>query len=66
MKLTKSLNFPNLVGSIFLPKITNNQKATSRKSESITLPTNPININYLQSFDTAVIAYQMMGFGDFE
>ncbi|MEH2055757.1 MAG: hypothetical protein V7K97_06205 [Nostoc sp.] len=67
MKLANSLNFANLVGFILLPRIANNQTATSNKSEtSITLPSNPININYLQPFDTAVIAYYMMGIGNFE
>lgn len=67
MKLANPLNLANLVGSILLPRIANNQTATSNKSEtSITLPNNPINISYLQSFDTAVIAYQMMGIGNFE
>jgi hypothetical protein len=67
MKLANPLNFANLVGSILLPRIANNQTATSNNSEiSITLPSNPININYLQPFDTAVIAYHMMGIGNFE
>lgn len=67
MKLANSLNLANFVGSILLPRIANNQTATSNKSEtSITLPSNPININYLQPFDTAVIAYHMMGIGNFE
>ena len=67
MKLANPLNLANLVGSILLPKIANNQTATSNNSEtSITLPNNPININYLQPFDTAVIAYYMMGIGNFE
>ncbi|MBE8969088.1 hypothetical protein IQ277_23545 [Nostocales cyanobacterium LEGE 12452] len=67
MKLANPLNFTNLVGSILLPRIANNQTATSNKSEtSITLPSNLININYLQPFDTAVIAYHMMGIGNLE
>ncbi|MCW5313098.1 hypothetical protein GTQ43_04435 [Nostoc sp. KVJ3] len=67
MKLANPLNLANLVGSILLPRIANNQTATSNKSEtSITLPSNPININYLEPFDTAVIAYHMMGLGNFE
>ncbi|MHC5778885.1 hypothetical protein [Nostoc sp.] len=67
MKLAKPLNLANLVGSILLPRIANNQTATSNKSETlITLPSNPININYLQPFDPAVIAYHMMGIGNFE
>ena len=67
MKLANSLNLANFVGSILLPRIANNQTATSNKSEtSITLPKNSININYLQPFDTAVIAYHMMGIGNFE
>ncbi|MEH1930204.1 MAG: hypothetical protein V7K83_22450 [Nostoc sp.] len=57
----------HLACSILLPRIANNQTATSNKSEtSMTLPSNPININYLQPFDTAVIAYHMMGIGNFE
>ncbi|MDZ7960900.1 MAG: hypothetical protein RMY34_23975 [Aulosira sp. DedQUE10] len=67
MKLANSLNLANFVGSILLPRIANNQTATSNKSEtSITLPSNPININSLQPFDTAVIAYHMMDLGNFE
>ncbi|ODH02452.1 hypothetical protein A4S05_24615 [Nostoc sp. KVJ20] len=67
MKLANPLNLANLVGSILLPRIANNQTATSNKSEtSITLHSNPININYLQPFDIAVIAYHMMGIGNFE
>ncbi|MDM9580459.1 hypothetical protein [Nostoc sp. GT001] len=67
MKLANPLNFANLVGSILLPRIANNQTATYNKSEtSITLPSNPININSLQPFGTAIIAYYMMGIGNFE
>ncbi|WP_148220301.1 hypothetical protein [Nostoc punctiforme] len=67
MKLANPLNLANLVGSILLSRIANNKTATSNKSEtSITLPSNPININYLQPFDTAVIAYHMMGISNFE
>jgi hypothetical protein len=67
MKLANSLNLANFVGFILLPRIANNQTATSNKSEtSITLPSNPININSPQPFDTAVIAYHMMGLGNFE
>ncbi|MHC5739797.1 hypothetical protein [Nostoc sp.] len=67
MKLANPLNLANFVGSILLPRIANNQTATYNKSEtSITLPSNSININSLQPFDTAVIAYHMMGNGNFE
>ncbi|MEH2266685.1 hypothetical protein [Nostoc sp.] len=67
MKLANPLNLANLVSSILLSRIAKNQTATSNKSEtSITLPSIAININYLQRFDTAVIAYHMMGIGNFE
>ncbi|MBX9253620.1 hypothetical protein H1Q63_06585 [Desmonostoc muscorum CCALA 125] len=62
MKFATPLNFTNLVGSIFLSRIANNQTATHSKSgTSITLPSHSTNINYLQPFDTAVIAYHIMG-----
>ncbi|MBH8564433.1 hypothetical protein I8748_19980 [Nostoc sp. CENA67] len=64
MKIATPLNFTHIVGSIFLPK---NQPATSSKSDtSINLTNHSTNINYLKSFDTAVVAYHMMGLGDFE
>lgn len=69
MKIATPLNFAHIVGSIFLPS-TNKQTANSSNSEistkASTLPSHTTNNNYLKSFDTAVIAYHIMGFDKFE
>lgn len=69
MKLTNSMNsthiFPHL-GIIKAKKVANTNTSTSIK----TLNSKPIghhstDISYLKSFDTAVLAYHMMGFANF-
>ncbi|WP_334810215.1 hypothetical protein [Nostoc sp.] len=70
MKLFPSLNFVHIVSSSVLPRIARTQIGTHNKiSTSInshTLRSHSTNINYLKPFDTAVIAYHMMGLSNFE
>ncbi|MCC5657423.1 hypothetical protein LC608_10580 [Nostoc sp. XA010] len=57
-----------------MSKITNDHTAKNKKSSasmdtaanSDILYSYPKNVNYLQSFDTAFIAYQMMGLSNFD
>ena len=77
MKLTKLINVADayIVAWInSMPKITsiytakNNNSGTSLNPalNSDTLKNYSTNVNYLKSFDTAFIAYQMMGLSNFE
>ncbi|QMS88463.1 hypothetical protein HUN01_12970 [Nostoc edaphicum CCNP1411] len=74
MKLFPTLNFAHIVDSSVLPRIARTQIATHSKSgtlintaiKSNSLRSHSTHINYLQPFDTAVIAYQMMGLSNFE
>lgn len=43
----------------------NNQTSTNTASNLKTLPQYSSNVNYLKTFDTAFIAYYMMGFDNF-
>lgn len=72
MKLTTLINSAQIIASIsFLSRVNRNKTATNNNScASINIATNsnqlgsysPQNLNYLQPFDTAFLAYQMMGF----
>ncbi|MEH2113489.1 MAG: hypothetical protein V7K39_13355 [Nostoc sp.] len=74
MKLFPSLNLAHILDSSVLPRITRTPIATHSKSgtsintdiKSNTLRSHSPNINYLEPFDTAVLAYQMMGLSNFE
>lgn len=75
MKLRKSIDFAHIMNWINSPpKITsvnianNNNSGTSRNLtvNSDTLSSYCRNVNSLKSFDTAFIAYQMMGLNNFE
>ncbi|MEH2153206.1 hypothetical protein [Nostoc sp.] len=73
MKITNLINFAHIVAGInSMPKITNLHKVKNHNSSSIntaitfdTYPKHSSNINYLKPFDTAFIAYYMMGLGNF-
>ncbi|WP_445626822.1 hypothetical protein [Nostoc sp. DSM 114167] len=74
MKLFPWLNFAHIVDSSVLPRIARTQIATHRKNgtsintavKSNTLRNDSTDINCLKTFDTAVLAYQMMGLSNFE
>lgn len=74
MKFTNSLTSTHIIAWInSMPKITYFHRAKNHNSPSIntaansdTLSSYSTNINHLKSFDTAFIAYYMMGFGNFE
>ncbi|MFN6485414.1 MULTISPECIES: hypothetical protein [unclassified Nostoc] len=74
MKLFPSLNVAHIVDSIVLPRIARTQIAARSKNgtsintaiKSNTLDSHSPNINYLKPFDTAVLAYQMMGLSNFK
>ncbi|MBN3959223.1 hypothetical protein [Nostoc sp. NMS8] len=74
MKLTNLINFPYIVAWInSMPKIINLHLLKNHNSPSINtvansnnLHKNSPNANHLKPFDTAFIAYYMMGLGDFE
>ncbi|MGV0107288.1 hypothetical protein NSTCB13_06156 [Nostoc sp. DSM 114160] len=74
MKLFPWLNFAHIVDSSVLPRIARTQIATHGKSgtsintavKSNTLRNDSTDINCLKTFDTAVLAYQMMGLSNFE
>ncbi|MFN6485997.1 MULTISPECIES: hypothetical protein [unclassified Nostoc] len=74
------MKFPNLINSTqiiawinSMPKITSFHPAKNHNSPSIKIavnsdafPKNSTNVNYLKPFDSAFIAYYMMGYGNFE
>ncbi len=74
MKLFPLLNLTHIVDSSVLPRIAKTAITTHSKSgisintdiKSNTLRSHSPNINYLEPFDTAVLAYQMMGLSNFE
>ncbi len=74
MKFTNSLNSAHIIAWInSMAKITCFHQAKNHNSPSIntainseTSPSYSTNVNYLKPFDTACIAYYMMGFGDFK
>ncbi|MBD0387578.1 MAG: hypothetical protein ICV54_13905 [Nostoc sp. C3-bin3] len=75
MKFTKSINSIYIVAWInSMLKITVLNTANTKNScasintaaNSDTLSSYSTNINYLKPFDTAFIAYQMMGLSDFK
>lgn len=74
MKLLSLLNFAHLLDSSILPSIARTQIATSRKSGTSinpsvkydTLCKDSTDSNCLKTFDTAVLAYHMMGLSNFE
>ncbi|MBN3941252.1 MAG: hypothetical protein V7L21_02740 [Nostoc sp.] len=74
MKLFSLLNFAHILDSSVLPRIARNQIATHSKSgtsintaiKSNTLHNHSTDINCLKTFDTAVLAYHMMGLSNFE
>ncbi|MDZ8089625.1 MAG: hypothetical protein RMY16_29340 [Nostoc sp. DedQUE12b] len=74
MKLLSLLDFAHILNFSVLPSIARTQIATYRKSgtsintsvKSDTLRNDSTNINCLKTFDTAVLAYQMMGLSNFE
>lgn len=72
MKLPKLISYAQIVSWINLPKTTKLHTANSKNSgASINTPVNSessysTNVNYLKPFDTAFIAYHMMGLSNFE
>lgn len=74
MKLTKLINSAHIVAWFnSMPKITSFHTAKNDNSLSVNttensgiFPRDSTNVNSLQPFDTAFIAYYMMGFGNFE
>ncbi|MDZ7950962.1 hypothetical protein [Nostoc sp. DedQUE09] len=74
MKLLSLLDFAHILNFSVLPSIARTQIATYHKSatsintsvKSDTLRNDSTNINCLKTFDTAVLAYQMMGLSNFE
>ncbi|MHC5737213.1 hypothetical protein [Nostoc sp.] len=74
MKLFSPLNFAHILDSSVLSRIARTQIATPSKSgtsintsvKSHTLRKDSTDINCLKTFDTAVLAYQMMGLSNFE
>lgn len=73
MKLFPPLNFAHILDSSVLSRIAMNQIATHSSGTSIntavksnTLRNDSTDINCLKTFDTAVLAYQMMGLSNFE
>ncbi|MBN3942762.1 MAG: hypothetical protein V7L21_33580 [Nostoc sp.] len=74
MKFTNSLTSAHIIAWInSMPKITCFHPSKNHNSPSIntavnfdTFPSYSTNANHLKSFDTAFIAYNMMGFGNFE
>ena len=74
MKLFRLLNFAHIVDSNVLSRIARTQIATHSKSgtsintaiKSNILRSHSPNINYLKPFETAVLAYHIMGLSNFE
>ncbi|MEH2029276.1 MAG: hypothetical protein V7K67_06280 [Nostoc sp.] len=74
MKLINLINSPYIVAWInSMPKITSLHSTKNHNRPSIntvvnsnTFPRHFTNVNYLKPFDTAFIAYYMMGLGDFK
>ncbi|QMS90924.1 hypothetical protein HUN01_26320 [Nostoc edaphicum CCNP1411] len=74
MKLTSLINSAHIVSWFnSIPKITSFHTAKNDNSLSVntsvnsdTLPKDSTNVNYLKPFDSAFIAYYMMGLGNFE
>ncbi|WP_334699075.1 hypothetical protein [Nostoc sp.] len=74
MKLTNLINSPYIVAWInSMPKITSlhplknhNKSSINTVVNSNNFPNNSTNVNHLKPFDTAFIAYYMMGLGDFK
>jgi hypothetical protein len=74
MKLTNLINSAQIVAWInSMPKITSVHTAKKKSGalmntaiSSDTLSNYSTNVNYLKSFDTAFIAYQMMGLSNFD
>ncbi|MDZ8068607.1 MAG: hypothetical protein RMY64_23745 [Nostoc sp. DedQUE08] len=74
MKFTKLLKSAHIIAWInSMPKITCFHRAKNHNSPSINTAANSeislsysTNVNYLKPFDTASIAYYMMGFGNFK
>ncbi|MBX9255601.1 hypothetical protein H1Q63_16965 [Desmonostoc muscorum CCALA 125] len=53
------------IARFFLPENNNNKTSINTAANLKTLPNHSSKVNYLKTFDTAVIAYYMMGFGNF-
>jgi hypothetical protein len=74
MKLPKLINYAQIITWINLPKISSLHTANNKKTgasintavNSDMLSSYSTNVNYLKPFDTAFIAYQMMGLSNFE
>jgi len=74
MKLTNLIKSAHIFAWFnSMPKITSFHTAKNDNSLSVnttvnsdTFPRDSTNVNYLKPFDTAFIAYYMMGFGNFE
>ncbi|MEH2148301.1 hypothetical protein [Nostoc sp.] len=74
MKIFSPLNFAHILDSSVLSRIARTQIAIHSKSgtsintsvKSNTLRNDSTDINCLKTFDTAVLAYQMMGLSNFE
>ncbi|MEJ6483496.1 hypothetical protein N0Y54_19610 [Nostoc punctiforme UO1] len=75
MKIPNLINSAHLVAWInSMPKITsahtaNNQKGGASMNTAVNsdvLSSYSKNVNFLKSFDTASLAYQMMGLSDFD
>lgn len=73
MKLTSFINYAHIVAWMnSMPKITSVHTANNNNGASMNTDVNSdilssysTNINFLKSFDTAFIAYQMMGLSNF-
>ncbi|OYE00290.1 hypothetical protein CDG79_35970 [Nostoc sp. 'Peltigera membranacea cyanobiont' 232] len=74
MKLTSFINYAHIVAWMnSMSKITSVHTANNKNGASIntavnsdTLSSYSTNVNSLKSFDTAFIAYQMMGLSNFD
>ncbi|MCC5668775.1 hypothetical protein LC653_34220 [Nostoc sp. CHAB 5784] len=69
MKLTTKINSAHMIAAVALIPATAKTKVVT-KNNSIAINPNTIynhsiDASYLKPFDTAVIAYQMMGLGNF-
>ncbi|OUL24851.1 hypothetical protein BV372_28540 [Nostoc sp. T09] len=69
MKLTNSMNYPHIFPDIEIfqaKKVANTNTTTSIKAlNSKPIGHHSTDISYLKSFDTAVLAYHMIGLANF-
>jgi hypothetical protein len=53
------------IARFFTPENNNSKTSINTGVDFKTLPNHSAKVNYLKTFDTALIAYYMMGFGNF-